>query len=53
MALAGAAAVCAPAFVFDIVFVPVRALVPVCVAAVELPIELPSPLATPPVIPAA
>jgi hypothetical protein len=47
-----AAAACVPVFVFDVVFVPVRAFVPVCVAAVELPLELPSPLATPPVIPA-
>jgi hypothetical protein len=51
VAAAAAPPVCAPAFVFAVVFVPVRAFVPVCVAAVELPLELPSPLATPPVIP--
>ena len=53
MALAGleAAAVCAPAFVFAVVFVPARAFVPVCVAPVELPLELPNPTAAPLVIP--
>ena len=47
-----AAAVCAPAFVFAVVFVPVRAFVPVCVAPVELPLEPPCPGAAP-VIPMA
>jgi len=54
MTLAGAAAaaaVCAAAFVFVIVFVPARAFVPICVVAVELPLELPSPPATPLIIP--
>ena len=46
-----AAAVCAPAFVFAVVFVPARAFVPVCVAPVELPLELASPGAAPLVIP--
>ena len=49
--LAFVAAVCVPAFVFAVVFVPVGAFIPVCVAAAELPIELPSPLAAAPVIP--
>jgi hypothetical protein len=49
--LAAAAAACAPAFVFAVVFVPARAFVPVCVAPVELPLELPSPPAAPAVIP--
>lgn len=49
--VAAAAAVCAPAFVFDVVFVPVRAFVPVSVAAVELPLEPASPIAALPVIP--
>jgi hypothetical protein len=49
---AAAAAVCAPAFVLVVfVFVPVRAFVPNCLVAVELPIKLPSPVAAPPVIP--
>jgi len=46
-----AAAVCAPAFVFAVLFVPVRAFVPICMVPPELPIELPSPPAAPPVIP--
>jgi len=46
-----AAAVCAPAFVFAVLFVPVRAFVPICVAPVELPLELPIPPAAAPVIP--
>ena len=49
--LAGAAEVCASAFVFAIVVAPARRLVPICVAPVELPLELPSPPAAPPVIP--
>jgi hypothetical protein len=55
MTLAGAAAatpVCAATFVFAVLFVPVRAFAPICVAPVELPFELPSPPAAPPVIPA-
>ena len=48
---AAAAAVCAPAFVFAVLFVPARAFVPICVVPVELPLELPSPPAAPPVIP--
>ena len=53
VALAGAAAaaVCAPAFVFAVVVVPVLAFAPNCVATVELPLELPSPPAAAPVIP--
>ena len=43
--------VCAPTFVFAVVFVPARAFTPVCVAPVELPLELASPLGAPPVIP--
>jgi predicted SnoaL-like aldol condensation-catalyzing enzyme len=50
--LAGAA-VCAAAFVFTVVFAPVRAFVPICVVPVELPLELPRPAAAPPVIPPA
>ena len=46
-----AEAVCAPAFVFAVLFVPVWAFVPTCVAPVELPLELPSPPAAAPVIP--
>ena len=46
-----AAAVCAPAFVFAVLFVPVRRFVPICVVPVELPLGLPSPPAPPPVIP--
>lgn len=46
-----AAAVCAPAFVFAVVFAPVRAFAPICVVPIELPVELPSPPAAPPVIP--
>ena len=46
-----AAAVCAPAFVFAVVFVPVRAFAPICVVPVELPLELPMPPAAAPVIP--
>ena len=49
--LAAAAAACAPAFVFAVVFVPARAFVPVCVAPVEFPLELASPRAAAPVIP--
>jgi len=45
---AAAAAACAPAFVFT-VFAPVRAFVPICAAAVELLLELPSPPAATPV----
>ena len=45
-----AAAVCAPAFVFAVVFTPVRAFVPICVVPVELPLDLPSPPAALPVI---
>jgi hypothetical protein len=54
VALAGleAAAVCAPAFVFAVLFVAVRAFAPICVVPIELPFELPSPPAAPPVIPA-
>jgi hypothetical protein len=48
--VAAAAAVCAPALVF-VVFVPARAFVPACVAPVELPLELPSAPAAPPLIP--
>ena len=47
---AAAAAACAPAFVL-VVFVPARAFVPICVVPVELPLEPPSPIAAPPVIP--
>ena len=36
--------------VFAVVFVPVRAFVPICVVPVELPLEPPSPPAAPPVI---
>ena len=49
--LADAAAVCAPAFVFAVLFVLARAFVPICVASVELPPEAASPGAAPPVIP--
>jgi len=49
-AAGAAAAVCAPAFVL-VVFVPARRFVPICVAPVELPLELPSPTAGAPVIP--
>ena len=48
---AAAAAVCAPVFVL-VVFVPARAFVPICVVPIELLVELPSPPAAPPVIPA-
>ena len=48
---AAAAAVCAPAFVFAVVFVLARAFAPVCVAPVELLLEPPSPPAAAPVIP--
>jgi hypothetical protein len=53
VALAGleAAAVCAPTFVFAVVFAPVWAFVPICVVPVELPLELPSPPTPPLVIP--
>ena len=51
LTLAGVAAVCAPAFVFAVLFVPARAFAPVCVAAVELPLEPASPIAGLPVIP--
>jgi hypothetical protein len=47
-----AAAVCAPAFVFAVLFVAVRAFAPICVVPIELPLKLPSPPAPPPVIPA-
>jgi hypothetical protein len=47
--LAGAAAVCASAFVFAAVLVASRAFVPVCVAPAELPFEPASPGAVPPV----
>jgi hypothetical protein len=48
---AAAAAVCASAFVFAVLFMPARAFVPSCVVPVELPLELPSLPAAPPVIP--
>jgi len=48
---AAAAAVCATAFVFAVVVVPARRFVPICVVAVELTLELPSPPAAAPVIP--
>ena len=51
LAGAAAAAVCAPAFVFAVVVVPVRRFVPICVVPVELLLEPPSPPAAPPVIP--
>jgi hypothetical protein len=51
LTLAAAAAVSAPAFVLAVEFVPARAFVPICVAPVELPLELPSPPAASPVIP--
>ena len=53
VALAGAAAaaaVCVPAFVL-VVFVPVRAFVPICVVPAELPLEPPSPSAAPLIFP--
>ena len=46
-----AAAVCAPAFVFAVLFVPVVAFVPIREVPIELLVELPSPPAAPPVIP--
>ena len=49
--VAAAAAVCVPAFVFAVLFVPARAFVPICVVPVELLLEPPSPPAAPPVIP--
>ena len=49
--LAGAEAVCAPAFAFAVVFVASRAFAPICVAPVELPLEPPSPEAAAPVTP--
>jgi hypothetical protein len=49
--VAAAAAVCAPAFVFAVVFAPARAVAPVCVVPVELPLEPASPIAALPVIP--
>ena len=49
---AAAAAVCAPAFVFAVVFVPARAFVPISVAPVEVLLEPPSsPAAVPLIIP--
>jgi hypothetical protein len=53
VALAGleAVAVCAAAFMFAVLFVPVRAFAPICVVPVELPLELPSPPAAAPVMP--
>ena len=50
--LAGAAAAAAArASVFvPVVFVPTKAFVPICVVPIELPVELPSPPAAPPVI---
>ena len=48
---AAAAAVCVAAFVFAVVFVPVRAFAPICVVPVELPLELTMPPAAAPVIP--
>ena len=42
---------CATAFVLAVVFVPVRAFVPICVAPVELPLKPPIPPAAPLVIP--
>ena len=47
---AAAAAACAPAFVL-VVLVPARAFVPICVVAVELPLEPASPAAALPVNP--
>ena len=47
--VAAVAAVCAPPFVFAVVFVPARAFAPVCVAPVELPLK-PLSLAAAPVI---
>jgi len=49
--VAAAAAVCAPAFVLAVIFVPVLAFIPSCVAPVEVPLKPPSPTAAPPVIP--
>ena len=49
--LAGVAAVCAPAFVFAVLFVSARAFAAVCVAPVELPLEPANPGAAPPAIP--
>ena len=49
--VAAAAGVCATSFVLAVVFVPVWAFVPICVAAVELPLKPPIPPAAPPVIP--
>ena len=46
-----AAAVCAPAFVFAVVFVLARAFAPVCVAPVKLPLEPLCPAAVPVVAP--
>ena len=48
---AAAAPVRAAAFVLAVVFVAVRAFVPTCVTAVELPLKPPSPLAAPLMIP--
>jgi hypothetical protein len=50
LAGAAAAAACAPAFV-PVVFVPVRAFAPICVAPVKLLLEPPSAPAAPPVMP--
>jgi hypothetical protein len=41
---------CAPAFVFSPVFVPLRAFIPVWAALVELPVKPLSPAAGPPMI---
>ena len=49
--LAAAAAACAPAFVFAVVFVLARAFAPVCVAPVKLPLEPLCPAAVPVVAP--
>jgi hypothetical protein len=46
-----AGAACASAFVFAVVFVPVRAFIPICAAPVELLLEPPNPGAARPVIP--
>jgi hypothetical protein len=48
---AAAAAVCAAAFVLVVVVVLARRFVPICVVAVELTLELPSPPAAPLIIP--
>jgi hypothetical protein len=52
VAVAAAVPMCAPAFVFAVEFVPVRAFAPACVVPVELPLAALSPAAAP-VIPTA